>query len=136
VLNCAWDNWGNGWPYTRDEVSNAPWLKWPVMEINAGWYLLARLLGIPLVLVALLEPVLAGDGLGDPQRRRRFFALLAMLVTFGYFLALCGTSYSIGFRTLYPAEFALLLMMAAGVAATARLVKPRAPRVMPAHITD
>jgi hypothetical protein len=129
VLKCAWDNWANGWPYTRDEVSNTPWMKDLVMGIDAVWYELGRLLGAPLIVVALLEPVLAGAGLRDPHRRRRFFATMAMFVAFGYFLLLCGTSFSIGFRTLYPAEFALLLMMAEGMAATVRLIRPRRLRV-------
>jgi 4-amino-4-deoxy-L-arabinose transferase-like glycosyltransferase len=122
LWSCAWDNWAAGWPYTRDQLSNAPNLKGLVIGIDYLWCVLGRSLGIPLILLGLLEPVVAGAGLRDPQHRRRFFGTLALLLTFGYFFILCGTSFSIGFRTLYPAEFTLLLMMTGGVAAGIRLL--------------
>ena len=121
IYSCAWDNWASGWPYTRDQLSNVRFLKRAVMGIDAGWYLFGRRIGIPLILLALLDPIFSGQGLRDAHRKKRFFGLLALLVTFGYFWVLCGTSFSVGFRTLYPAEFTLLLMMAAGVEAGVRL---------------
>jgi hypothetical protein len=112
-----------GWPYTRDELNRASLVKRIAQTVDSFWFVFWRSLGILAVLSGLAEPLCRDGGLSNPLNRRRFFSSLALVWTALYFLAAAGTSFSTGFRLLYPAEFALVLLSVSGAASLFRWMK-------------
>lgn len=71
-----------------------------------------RLVGLLLMIVGLLIAFLR-RGMSDG--RRRWFGQVALLLTFLYFAAFTGTTFSVGWRVIFPAEFTLILLIVAGL---------------------
>ncbi len=71
-----------------------------------------RILAVMLVIAGYVLTFMR-RGIGDG--RRRWYALLALGLTFCYFAVFTGTTFSVGWRVIYPAEFALVMLIVAGM---------------------
>lgn len=126
VVKNAFDCSISGWAYTRLQTPSFSPIQRIVHYSNRYLFFYGMFPAYLMMLMAVIEPLLTGEGLKDPGNRRRFFLHAALLATIGYFLLVSGTSFSTGFRILYPAEFALLLLTVSGAMALARMIEPGA----------
>ena len=122
ILKNALDCSVSGWAYTRLQTPSFSPIQQIVHSSNRYLFFFGMFPGYLLVLLAMIEPLFSREGLKHPENRRRFFLHAALLTTLGYFLAVSGTSFSTGFRIVYPAEFAFLLLTVSGAMAVARLL--------------
>lgn len=75
---------------------------------------------IVLMIASLALPPLVPKSRRDPTCRPRWLASVALAGTFLYLVAFTGTTTSTGSRIIYPAQFAQILLVAAGAVSIAR----------------
>ena len=75
---------------------------------------------VALLIVAIALPPLVPRRRRDVTWRARYFATLALAATFAYLVVFTGTTTSTGARIVYPAQFAELILLAAGATSIAR----------------
>ena len=124
IVKNAFDCSISGWAYTRLQTPSYSPIQRIVHYSNRYLFFFGMFPAYLLMLVAMIEPMFTGEGLKVPENRRRFFLHAALLATLGYFLLISGTSFSTGFRILYPAEFALVLLTVSGAVALVRMIAP------------
>ena len=120
MARCAVSTTWAGWPYTRDQLPEHTLLHQSLFAIDHLMKPLGTLICLGIMLVGLVEPLLAGRRLADPRNRRRCCMNFALASVFIYFVLLAGTSFSTGFRILYPVEFAMILLTMSGLLAIGR----------------
>ena len=124
IVKNAVDNSFSGWAYTRLQTPSFSPIEQIVRHSDRTLFFFGMFPAYLLMLMAVVEPLLSGDGLKNPENRRRFFLHAALSMTIGYFFLISGTSFSAGFRILYPAEFALILLTVSGGMAVVRAIAP------------
>jgi len=104
------------------EPSTVHWMMDRLDQLASSMTLLC--VNIVLSLAALALPIVGKAGLGASGRRLRFFAALAMFLTYAFFAAIASNTYGTGSRIMYPAQFTLIIGGMLGIAAIAQMRRP------------
>jgi 4-amino-4-deoxy-L-arabinose transferase-like glycosyltransferase len=122
MLNNAATCMFDGWAWTPSQLHEPGMVRDAMFRLNY-WQIGGRAVLLGLSLLVGLERVLRGRAAASERERRREWgamgACAAMLV---YFFLISGTSFSTGFRILYPIEFALILLAIGGARAARRML--------------
>lgn len=124
LLSCAVTCMLDGWAWTPSQLP-VPGAMGEAMFALNRWQINARVLVLGLALLVGLERVLRRNGApraAGRELRREWGAMGACAALAAYFFVISGTSFSTGFRILYPLEFAITLMAIGGVRAGWRML--------------
>ena len=112
----------DGWAWTPLQLPKPGVMGRAMFALNR-WQIDSRLLLLGLGLLVGLERIISlRAGAPNQVQRREWGAMGACAALLVYFFVISGTSFSTGFRIMYPVEFAMILLAIGGARACKRML--------------